>query len=225
MARPSKNYTTREQIEGRAFQCLVYVESESYNTELILNRLGSYWDRFYYVLHDNDFYSSYDLEEWEKDHEDSPTWQIGDKKKPHYHVIGYRDAPLCLGLAAQKFGVPSHMVQKCKSLRSAVRYLRHLDHSWKSQYAEDVVISNDPDIDKYWVQKLDALQKGDILLDFITSAHKFIYLRDVIAFSLKSGSYDELRRGQHLYTALIKEQNEIFGGKELSATAGRFSEI
>lgn len=214
MARPSKQYTSREQIEGRCFWAIVYEDSTEYDIDIVLNRLGSYWDKFYYVKHDNDFYSSYDLEEWEAKHSEPPEWQIGDKKKNHYHIIGYRQAPLCLGLAAQKFGIPTNYVQKPKSVRGAVRYLRHLDQPWKTQYETDLVISNDPDIEKYWKCVLEDSEKASILMDFIYSSTHVIYLRDLVFYAIKSNCYDELRRGQHLYTALIKERNEIFRGND-----------
>lgn len=210
MGRPAKEYSDRELTQGRAFQCLLYPDSEDYDYRLLLNRLDSFWDKAWYVLHDSDGYTESEFEEWKIKHpdEDCP-FKPGDLKKPHYHVIGYRESPLILGLAAQKFGVSSNHVQKVKNVKSAVRYLIHKDNPDKHQYDVDeihLVKVDHKELTKYLRLDVDMMDKGKRLFDYIQT-HDRITLTQLTTFAFENECYDELRRGQHLYTALLIERN------------------
>ncbi len=210
MGRKSKEYDDRELIQGRAFQCIIYPDSEEYDYKLLLNRLDSYWDKAFYVFHDCDSYTEKEFEEWKiKNKSENVPFQVGELKKPHYHCIGYKESPLILGLAAQKFGLSSNYVQKCKSLKGSVRYLLHKDHLDKFQYEIEKIHKfnvDDRELGKFLRMDVDAMDKGKRLFEYIMTNER-ITLTQLTRFSFENDCYDELRRGQHLYTALLVERN------------------
>lgn len=210
MGRSAKDYSDRELTQGRAFQCILYPDSEEYDCNLLLNRLDSFWDKAWFVLHDSDSYTESEVEEWKlKNPNQLCPFVQGELKKAHYHVIGYRESPLILGLAAQKFGVSSNHVQKVKNVKSAVRYLIHKDNPDKHQYDVDkihLVKVDEKELSKYLRLDVDMLDKGKRLFDFIQT-HERVTLTQLTTFAFENECYDELRRGQHLYTALLIERN------------------
>lgn len=209
MGRPSKDYTEREQQQDYKFQCILYPDSESYNCDILLNRLGSFWDHAVYIKHDKDFYTETEVDLWKAENKsDECPFEIGELKKPHYHVVAWTNKkPLLLGNAATKFDIESNLVQRTKSLRGSIRYLIHKDNPEKYQYSfEDLILI---DIDEKEIQKhlrmdCDAMDKGKMIFDYIQT-HERITLTQLTKFALESNCYDELRRGQHLWTAIIKE--------------------
>lgn len=208
MARPRKTYTKREEQEGRCFLTVIYPDSEIYDFQIILNRLPYYWDKYYYILHDKDVYLEYDWDKYIEDHGTEPDWKIGDLKKPHYHLIGYC-SPTILGRAAQKFGLPSNYVMKAdKILKDNVQYLIHIKEPWKHQYLKEEVISNDEEIEKLFKVKKEAEEKAEILLNALFSTD-MCSITELSEYALKNGCWDELRRGQHIYSQLIREKREM----------------
>lgn len=210
MGRKSKEYSDRELSQGRAFQCILYPDSEEYDCQLLLNRLDSFWDKAWYVYHDCDSYTDEEVQEWKfKNKSEECPFAAGELKKPHFHCIGFRESPLILGCAAEKFGLKSNYVQKCKSLKAAVRYLVHKDQPNKFQYDVDkihMVNCDERELSKFLRMDVDAMDKGKRLFEFIMT-HDRVTLTQLTRFSFDNDCYDELRRGQHLYTALLVERN------------------
>lgn len=211
MARPSSGYSKREQTQSRCFSCILY---ESDDIELKLNRLPFYWDKFYYIRHDRDTWLEEDVDEWLLDHpgEEFP-YDVGSLKKPHYHCIGYT-SPCLLGRAAIKFDIPSNLVRKVKNKKGAIRYLIHLDNPNKYQYAKEEIITNDPDIEEYLKTKMASSFKAQQLIDFINSTD-YVSFHSLSIFAITNDCWDELRRGQHIFTTLLNEHNR-YGGKNES---------
>lgn len=207
MSRAKKSYTNREEQEGRCFLAIIYPDSESYDCELILNRLPYYWDNFYYILHDKDVWLENDWDKYIADNGKEPDWKIGELKKPHYHLIGYT-SPTILGRAAKKFGLDSNFVQKAdKPLKDNVQYLIHIKEPWKYQYGEAEIITNDPDLNKKLTIKQDTEEKATILLDAIFTT-EICSISELSKYAIQHHCWDELRRGQHIYSQLIKEKRE-----------------
>ena len=206
MARLSKGYTKREQKEDRKFQAIIYPDSKEYDCQQLLERLKYYWTKYYYVLHDKDEYLEEDFDRYVAENDGKePDWKVGDKKKPHYHVIGYTDSPCLLGRAAIKFGIPSNQVQQVKNMKSAVSYLIHMNNPEKYQYGKEEVKSNDTSIEKYFKRETTAEEKAEALVTAILTTD----VRSITAlanWAINNGCWDELRRGQHIYTAMIYEK-------------------
>lgn len=205
MARLKKDYTPRELKESRCFLALIYPDSEAYDYEIVLNRLPYYWDNFYYILHDKDVYLELDFDKYVAENGKEPEWKIGDLKKPHYHLIGYC-SPTTLGRAATKFGLPSNYVQVAeKPLKDNVQYLIHRKEPWKYQYAEEEIITNDGQVSTKLRVKVDAEEKASMLLEAIFSS-EICSITELSQYAIKNHCWDELRRGQHIYSNLIREK-------------------
>lgn len=211
MGRPSKSYTDREKKEGRVFQCLLW-EEEFTPEELQckLNRLNYYWEKYYYIKHDKDVYTEHDADKWNLEHgTDEPfPHEIGEVKKPHYHCIGVC-SPALLGRAAIKFDLPSHRVQKVDKKKSAIRYLIHLDNPEKHQYLPEEIVTNDLDVESYLKQNQDSMSKAKILLGYIYQKN-YVSFSMLTSFALENDCWDELRRGQHLFTSVLIEHNKEY---------------
>lgn len=212
MSRAKKNYTQRESIQGRHWETVIYVESKDYDYELLLNRLPYYWETYWYILHDKDFYTEKEHDEYVIDHDGKePDWKIGDLKKAHYHVYGSTGtdkgaSPCVLGRAAVKFGVMTHMVRPIKNLNKAVQYLVHANDKGKYQYSMDEIITNDEKLGVRMNKVESSSEKAQMLLDYIMNGCNSI--SDLSYFAINNNLWDELRRGQHIYTALMRERNE-----------------
>lgn len=205
MARLKKDYTQRELKESRCFLALIYPDSEAYDCEIVLNRLPYYWDNFYYILHDKDVYLELDYDKYVAENGKEPDWKIGDLKKPHYHLIGYC-SPTTLGRAATKFGLPSNYVQVAeKPLKDNVQYLIHIKEPWKFQYSEEEIITNDGQISTKLRVKVDAEEKASMLLEVIFTS-EICSITELSQYAIKNHCWDELRRGQHIYSNLIREK-------------------
>lgn len=205
MPRPSENYSKREQKQGRVFSTVFFCK-DSEADEIFINRLSSFWDRFYYILHDKDTYSEDDFDKYVTDNSNAlPPWNIGDKKKPHYHVIAVSSTPCMLGRAAKRFAVSSNLVQCVSKFKESVQYLIHMNHPNKYQYSIEEVISNDPKVATIFQVKLDSEQKADLLFAAIHDPD-INSITSLASWALKNHCWDELRRGQHIYSALLYEK-------------------
>lgn len=212
MARLKKDYTPRELKTSRCFLAVIYKDSESYDCELILNRLPYYWDNFYYILHDKDVYLELDYDKYVSENQKEPEWKIGDLKKPHYHLIGYC-SPTTLGRAATKFGLESNYVQVAeKPLKDNIQYLIHRKEPWKYQYTEEEIITNDGEISTKLRVKVDAEEKAALLLEAIFTSEIYT-ISELSQYAIRNHCWDELRRGQHIYTNLLKEK-QLFAKTE-----------
>lgn len=210
MGRPAKDYSGRELEQDYKFQCILYPDSTEYDCDILINRLGSFWAHACYILHDKDFYSELEVEKWQAEHNslDCP-FKIGELKKPHYHVVAWTKSPILLGNAASKFDLPSNYVQRVKSLKASIQYLIHKNDSGKYQYDVSAIQCRDlseKELAKYLRLDVDAVDKGKRLFDYINSQER-ITLNQLTKFAFENDCYDELRRGQHLYTALLIERN------------------
>ena len=205
MGRPSKNYSERELKQARNFTCIIYPDSEEYDCQTVLNRLSSFWDKFYYVLHDKDSYSETDVDKWifENNSHDCP-FGVGELKKPHYHIVTAQHDPILLGRAATKFGICSNYVQICKSLKLSVQYLIHQNNDEKFHYDPSDIITNDDNISSLLCREMGSMDKAKLIISFINGCEN-VTLSKVADYCLQEGLWDELRRGQHIFTTLISE--------------------
>lgn len=103
----------------RNFMILFYDESCHYNFDNLIFNLHSF--KYYaYIRH---------LPE-------------DDEKVPHYHAFIHLDSATTISAISKRLGVPKEKVQHVKNIRSACRYLTHIDYENKIQYSlEDVTVS------------------------------------------------------------------------------------
>lgn len=208
MGRKSKDYSEREQIQDRKFECIIYEDSEDYDYRLIINRLSSFWDQYFYIRHDCDSFTELDVDKWKLENKDQDCpFVVGELKKVHWHLIGYSNSPCLLGRAATKFGVPSNYVQNLKNFKKSVQYLIHLNNPEKFQYDANSIKfggCEQKELDKLLKKDCDTLDKARVLIDYI-SVHPSSSLYDLTLFAIEQGCYDELRRGQHLFIQLLRD--------------------
>ena len=206
MGRPKVSYSDRELKQSRNFTAIVYPDSEDYDYHLILNRLSSFWDKFYYILHDKDCYLESDYEKWIADNKsDDVPFQPGELKKPHYHIVVSHNDPVILGRAAKKFGLSSNYVQTVHKLKPAVQYLIHLNNPEKFQYSPSDIVTSDSNISYLLNSELCSMDKARLIIDYINGC-EHVTISKVASYCLQEGLWDELRRGQHIFSALINEK-------------------
>ena len=73
---------------------------------------------------------------------DKDKTEIGEPKKPHYHVVVCFDGPTTYNTMleyAKRVGAANEVVQPVGSVRGIVRYFCHKDHPDKYQYSEDII--------------------------------------------------------------------------------------
>lgn len=200
-------YSDRELIEGKTWQAVLYPDSESYNCEDILqNRLQNICETYYYIIHDRDKYTELDYEKYKQQNFEEPTFNIGDCKKKHIHVVIRKSCNCTLGMAAKQIGIESRNVDRCKSFKASVQYLIHKNNPEKVQYGIDELITNDDNINTL-LRNDTMTDKARKLLDFIYST-ECNSLYSISKFAINNDCWDELRRGQHIYTKLYYERLE-----------------
>ena len=198
----------RETEEGKNFLCIIYPDSESYDYQLILNRLESFWDKWYYIYHDKDFYTELDKDRYETRNKEKAPFEVGEIKKPHYHIIGSLNSSRTLANASTKFGIPSNMVERVGNFKKSVQYLIHANNPEKYQYDKKEIITNDDELEKVLKMKSSDTEKAKTLLEFIET-NLYVNMTSLTHFAITNNCWDELRRGQHIYSQLVKEQNQI----------------
>lgn len=197
-------YSGREAVKSKTWSAILYPDSSVYNFDEVLEniRLKSY--RFAYILHDQDYFTSDDCEV-ESD--------IGKKKKDHVHVVFFWDNSYQLGYIANKIGLPSNYLQKTESRTGAIQYLIHKNNPEKHQYNISDIWTNIEKIQTKFFSDDDCIMKASKLLDFITSYSGQLTVTQVASWAISENCWDEFRRGQHLFTALISEHNYYIKGE------------
>lgn len=115
----------------RTFACELYPEDDEHMK--ILEYIIKYYE-YAYILHDKDIWDE------EKVDDDGVTiHNVGDIKKPHYHVIISFKNPRSLEKLKNELGV-KHL-ETCNFYFYA-RYLIHKDYPRKYQYEEKEIITN-----------------------------------------------------------------------------------
>lgn len=209
MARPKSNYTQRELAEGKVFCAEIYAESDSYNTEITLSKLPCFFEKFYYCLHDSDVYSEEDLYKYQQNNNGAnPEWKVGDKKKPHYHIVVTKSSNAQLGFIAKLLEIPSQFVQRCSNKKGAVQYLLHLNNTDKHQYSREELITNDDKVEKLLRRNEESNEKAEKLYSYIFTSETTT-MTELAKYAIKNGMWDELRRGQHVFSQILFEKRSV----------------
>ena len=204
-----------ELTEGKNWTCEIYPEEYGDSLDYILHRLDpteGFWSegaQFWYILHDCDKYSEDDLEVYKLKHNgELPIWKPNELKKPHIHIVVHNSSNCIKKNAVRKFGVAENYVRKVGNLKQMVRYLIHKDNPEKFQYTEDQIITNATDkLESFLKEEMDVTDKARLILDFIYS-DSCDSLSSLANFAINNKCWDELRRGQHIYTQIMYERNQ-----------------
>ena len=159
-----KDITSSEEVEEkryRNFIMLLYPEWGNFE-DILLDIKGSF-KKYAYIKHIPE----------EKE------------KKEHVHLVLSLDNPRSVSSLSRRLGVPSNLINPCKSLRASCRYLIHIDNDTKFQYSIDQVICS-KSFNSTFLQSFDDLMTDSDILDLIynfidTNKNKY----DTIQMELK----------------------------------------
>lgn len=150
---------------------------------------------FSYAYHDKDF------------------TEIGEPKKPHYHVVICFDGPITyqnVSTYAQRVGAANGVVQPVGSVRGIVRYFCHKDNPDKYQYSEDIIqCRNGFDPQDYFcltVTQQKALKRE--ITSFIrdNNINEYADLIDILMDSELDDMYDIASTNTFFFTQYIKSR-------------------
>lgn len=159
------------------------------NKELFIN-----WA---YIIHDKDTYTQEEYDFFIKNHNQEPTWKVGDLKNKHVHLILKLNNAYTFSVIAKKFGINDNFVETIKGrFKDALKYLTHENAPNKYQYSEDEVKSNFD-----WLEEkkklsfeerkeeiIDKIDEGvytEYNIDEYISTRESIYFSSIIEKSLK----------------------------------------
>lgn len=88
-----------------------------------------------------------------------------EEKSEHYHAFLHLDSATTISAISKRLGLPENYIQNVKSVRSACRYLTHIDYEEKTQYdLSDVTVSGNFKR-KFYKQFEDVKTEAEIISD------------------------------------------------------------
>ncbi len=147
---------------------------------------------------------------------DKDITEIGEPKKPHYHLLLCFDGPITLTNVtnyAKRIGAANDVVQPVGSVRGIVRYFCHKDNPDKYQYTEDVVqCRNGFDPSDYF--NLTVTQQKVIkrkLIEYIqdNDIEEYATLIDTLMIDELDDMFDIATQNTFFFTQYIKSKRNI----------------
>lgn len=139
--------------------------------------------------------------------------EIGEPKKPHYHVLICFDGPTTYATMldhAKRVGAANDVVQPVGSVRGIVRYFCHKDNPDKYQYEEDVIqCRNGFDPKDYFnltVTQQKALKKQLVYFIIDNDIEEYADLIEVLLYSDNGDLYDIATQNTFFVTQYIKSR-------------------
>jgi hypothetical protein len=171
--------------KDRKFCIVLYPEDATHLEALQKLRENGY--EYAAILHDRDTWS-----------ENEPTFDptkhiVGEKKKPHFHVVLKFNIQRHRTAVAKELGLAPNYLEDCRNLNRSLTYLVHKNYPEKFQYSID-------DVEGSLVKQLQKLlddktedERVQQLLSLIDSSG-YLEIRDVIDLACENQLYGELRR-------------------------------
>ena len=147
---------------------------------------------------------------------DKDITEIGEPKKPHYHLLLCFDGPITLTNVtnyAKRIGAANDVVQPVGSVRGIVRYFCHKDNPDKYQYTEDVVqCRNGFDPSDYFnltVTQQKVIKKK--LIEYIqdNDIEEYATLIDTLMIDELDDMFDIATQNTFFFTQYIKSKRNI----------------
>lgn len=179
------------------FLGVIYPDAENYDCQSVLEALDVAFEEWAYIVHDCD------------------TDENGELKKKHIHWIGRQRSAGLASTVAKKLGIPENDVNYCKSWKSSVRYLIHMDSLSKFQYPLDAVERNF-DIENF-MDNVGSSNKALKIMRYIEERKPSV--TELCAWSVKSGCYDEFRRGFAVWCCIMREADYVADGSSKRASS------
>lgn len=182
--------TEREKRLDRKFTAIVYPDATDYNGTCndVLDRLQNWgFPEWAYILHDRD------------------KTEVGELKKPHYHLILRKTSPTSLITVARQLGIPSNYVQPIKNWKRMVKYLVHDENTDKFQYEVEEIISSDSKLIQSYFREEDETEQAGRILSFILDADIINY--SILAqWCIANDLYATFRRNASMWSNIIRER-------------------
>lgn len=179
-------------VQGRKFCGILYLDTETYKVDEVLERIKSYFDQWAYCLHDKDVNE-----------------ETGEAKKAHYHWVGSVKNPVQVTTISNAIGVPSNYIEFVRkkgntdNWKGAVRYLVHASNPEKYQYDAQTVVTNF-DVTRY-INAYDETQQIVKIVGFIRENPSCTF-EQVFDFAVTNGCYSEFRRGAYIINKIMNER-------------------
>lgn len=145
---------------------------------------------------------------------DKDMTEIGEPKKPHYHVLMCFDGPTSYNRVMEyidRVQAANGVVQPVGSVRGIVRYFCHKDNPDKYQYNEDVVqCRNGFDPKDYFnltVSQTKAFKKQVIIFIRDNDIEEYSDLTDILMDSGEDDMFDIATQNTFFFTQYIKSRN------------------
>lgn len=147
---------------------------------------------------------------------DKDMTEVGEPKKPHYHVLICFDGPTTYNTMeehAKRVGAANNVVQPVGSVRGIVRYFCHKDNPDKYQYTEDIIqCRNGFDPKDYFnltVSQAKAFKRK--VTNFIrdNEINEYAELIDVLMDSEEDDMYDIATQNTFFFTQYIKSRKNL----------------
>lgn len=135
----------------------------------------------------------------------------GKIKKPHWHIVIRCKNAVWNTALAKDLGVEDNYIQKCRSLKSSLKYLIHFDNPDKYQYSIDSVEGS---LKKKLVRFIqddekDETEKVIDLMSFIDGSG-YLSVCDLASWAAQNGQWDAFRRSATIFMRILDEHNESF---------------
>lgn len=147
---------------------------------------------------------------------DKDKTEIGEPKKPHYHVLLCFDGPTTYNTAkeyAEICGSANGVIQPVGSVRGMVRYFCHKDNPDKYQYSEDIIqCRNGFDPSDYFaltVTQTKALKRKVINFIRDNEITEYAELIDWLENSDETDMFDIASQNTFFFTQYIKSKRAI----------------
>lgn len=144
---------------------------------------------------------------------DKDKTEIGEPKKPHYHVVLCFDGPITYSNVsnyAKRVGAANDVVQPVGSVRGIVRYFCHKDNPDKYQYSEDIIqCRNGFDPSDYFcltATQQKAFKRKTIEFIQYNDIEEYADLIDVLMASDEVDMFDIASQNTFFFTQYIKSR-------------------
>ena len=150
---------------------------------------------------------------------DKDKTELGEDKKPHYHVLICFDGPVTYTNAqtyAERVGAANNVIQPVGSVRGIVRYFCHKDNPDKFQYEEDIIqCRNGFDPKDYFCltvtqQKLFKRKIIEFIQD--NNITEYADLIDTLMYGDHIDMFDIATQNTFFFTQYIKSKRNLLKG-------------
>ena len=153
---------------------------------------------------------------------DKDKTEIGEPKKPHYHVVICFDGPVTyhnVSTYAQRVGAANDVVQPVGSVRGIVRYFCHKDNPDKFQYPEDIIqCRNGFDPSDYFsltVTQQKAFKRKLVHFIIDNDIEEYAELVEILLYSDEIDLYDIATQNTFFVTQYIRSRRNKKNKREV----------